>query len=118
MGVESGTLLAHLLARATIPAQLPALLAAFNVARLARTNLVREISIENGRVHELPDGEEQRERDRVLREGQKELSGKLEMREGFPFAWADPEFQQVLWRYDVKAEAEEIWRGLVADGKV
>lgn len=119
MGIESGTLLALLLAHATTPAQLPTLLTAFNAARLRRTSLVRDYSIESGRTLELADGELQKVRDTILGEAMAEPSGNAIMREdGFPFAWADAEFQRVLWRYDVKAEAEDIWRGLVADGKV
>ena len=81
---------------------------------------MRERSIESGRILELADGEEQEERDRILGEGMKDLSGNVRgMRgKGFPFVWADAQFQQVLWRYNIKAEAENIWTRVMADGKV
>lgn len=50
----------------------------------------------------MPDGEEQRERDRKLTE--------FEPFEGYPNRWADPVFQKFLFGYDAEEEVEKAWK--------
>lgn len=49
----------------------------------------------------MVDGEQQRERDRQLRQ--------CEPFEDYPNRWADPVFQQWLFGYDAYAEVEKAW---------
>ncbi|KAI4194034.1 MAG: hypothetical protein LQ346_003766 [Caloplaca aetnensis] len=63
------------------------------------TKIVQESSA-NGLILHMPDGEEQRERDRQLRYE--------EPSEGFPNRWADPVFQRWLFDYDPVGEVEKL----------
>lgn len=52
-------------------------------------------------VCQLADGSAQRERDTILL--------KNEPTDGFPNPWADPGYQEWMWAFDARAEAERMW---------
>lgn len=101
LAFESACILSLLLARHPPLAALPGLLNAFSVARIPRAAAIRDRSKQMHDLCQLTDGPSQIERDRVLREERPF--------EGFPNPWADPKWADFMWRFDAKAEAEQIW---------
>ncbi|KAI0357273.1 FAD/NAD(P)-binding domain-containing protein [Trametes cingulata] len=106
MAIEDAAVLGGLLARLRAPAQLPALLRAYEALRRPRTAETQAQSRLNQRIFHLEDGEAQRERDAAMRramEGEETL-------EGSPNQWADRRKNAVQFAYDADKEVERWWR--------
>lgn len=103
MAIEDGAVLAALLERVSSPAQIPHVLALYEVTRKSRTTRVVQSSSNLGQnIFHLHDGPKQQERDRQLLEE--------EPFEGYPNRWADPVFQKFLFGYDAIKEADIAWK--------
>lgn len=105
MGLESASVLSHLLGRARKHerGRIRAALGVYERPSKERTGRIISASLENGRVWQLPDGPAQEERDRQLLEGGERPGA------GFPNMLADPAFQQWLWGFDAAKAAGEAW---------
>lgn len=102
MGVESAALLSN-------PAEVCDLLKMYNSAQLPRTKTVIAHSRLMGDILEMPDGPAQIERDRQLCQDMP--------KKGFPFPWADPDLQNLLWSYDPRVEADSVLRAYASAHK-
>ena len=109
MAFESALVLSSLLCSANSTAQLIALLHVYNRVRFPRTSKVDELSRATLDYLEMPDGPEQVERDRRLRD---HGPG-----EGEVFALVDPEIQSWLWGFDARAHAELSWGKYVVENE-
>lgn len=99
--MEDAAVLAALISQAQSKDDIKGALEIYERLRKPRTSRIVHESTEYGAVMHLPDGEEQRERDRQMTE--------CEPFEGYPNKWADPVFQDYLFRYDADAVAAEAW---------
>lgn len=100
--VEDGAVLAALFARIERRSQIADVLLIYERLRKERTTrIVKGSTALRGILH-MEDGEQQQERDRQLME--------LEPCENYPNRWADPVFQNWLFRYDADREVEIAWR--------
>lgn len=99
--MESASVLAHLLTRATSPSQILSILRLYNASRRDRTTKVIQASKKMGNIWHMANGPLQEERDRVLLNEVPTA--------GFPSMLNDPFFQPWLWGYDAKEDAERIW---------
>ena len=99
--IEDGSVLGHLFARVSSPSQLPSVLLLYEALRKSRTTAIVKGSTALRDVFHMPDGPDQRERDRILRE---DRPG-----DGFPNRWRDPGFQKFMFGYDGEREVESIW---------
>ena len=109
-GMESASILSHLLSCATSAAQVPSLLRLYNVIRRDRTKQVIRASKKMGDIWHMANGPLQEERDRTLLYEQPTA--------GWPNMLADPYFQQWLWGYEPKKEAERAWRKWFDNGQL
>ncbi|KAI6778751.1 3-hydroxybenzoate 6-hydroxylase [Emericellopsis cladophorae] len=99
MGLESASILAHVLNNAKGHAQTGAALRVYEVLRKERSARIIRASLKNGRLWQLPNGPLQRERDRELRNDTPSA--------GFPNLLADPFFQEWLWGFDATKAMDE-----------
>ena len=102
MGVESAAILSNLFSSAPHSAEVCDLLKMYNSTQLRRTKTIIACSRLMGDILEMPDGPAQIERDRQL--------GHDTPKNGFPFGWADPDLQNLLWSYDSRVEADSVLR--------
>jgi salicylate hydroxylase len=110
MAVEDAAVLGELLGRIDSKEQLPDVLALFEALRKPRTTAVVNLSTHNrDAVFHLPDGIEQKERDRKLL--------KDDVQPGFPNKWRDPQMRDFLFKYDAFSEAEEGWERFQLEGR-
>ena len=119
MAIEDGAVLGNLLSRVASPAQLPALLQAYEDLRLPRTAETQNQSRLNQKIFHLPDGPAQEARDADMRR-----AAELELRrirlgkqatgedalEGSANQWADKKKNEAQFLYDADAAAEAWWR--------
>ncbi|KAH8815494.1 hypothetical protein F5884DRAFT_180757 [Xylogone sp. PMI_703] len=99
--VEDGAVLGGLFKKAKNESEMIDALRIYEKLRKSRTTRVVRASTDMGHIMHYPDGEEQRERDRVLTQ--------CEPFDGYPNKWADPVFQKYLFGYDADTEVEEAW---------
>ena len=78
----------------------------YNSVQLPRTKTIIARSRLMGDILEMHDGPAQIERDRQLCHDTP--------KNGFPFAWADPDLQNLLWSYDPRIEADSVLRAYAA----
>lgn len=98
--IEDAGVLSALFAKITHPSQLPRVLKLYEKLRKPRTSRIVQASFDQGVAYMLPDGLEQRERDRKLAvKGAKQL----------PIRSIDPAFQAWMLGHDCVAEAERAW---------
>ncbi|KAA8910688.1 hypothetical protein FN846DRAFT_897907 [Sphaerosporella brunnea] len=98
MAVEDGAVIGGLLGKLESEDQLPDILAIYQALRKHRTERVVKASTRHRDIFHMEDGEVQRARDAILREG----SGKA----GFPIKWKDEEFRDWLFGYDAFEDVE------------
>lgn len=128
MAIEDAAVLGTLFSHLSSPAQIPALLRAYQDLRLARTAATQGSSRANQTIFHLPDGPEQERRDREMRaamrlevdELAKETAGGFDkaadggggdrLNEGNPNQWADKSKNKIQFGYDADEEAEKWWR--------
>ncbi|KAL8733310.1 MAG: hypothetical protein Q9166_002134 [cf. Caloplaca sp. 2 TL-2023] len=108
LAIEDGAVLGHLFSHLSHDSQLPSLLHTYESLRKSRTTTIVNGSTALRDIFHMPDGPEQRERDRVLREE--------EPCEGYPNRWADPVFREWLFGYDALKEVERAWGRLEREG--
>lgn len=96
MALESALCLSTLLSQTTSPSEIPMVLKRYESIRYPRCSRIDELSRSALGYLEMPDGPEQVERDKRLREG-KDLEG-----EGF--ALVDTEEREWVWGNDVMRE--------------
>lgn len=77
------------------------MLTVYEKMRRPRALKIKHRSADMRLMHAYPDGPQQDERNKLLREN--------EPYEGYPAAWADPVMQQYMWGYDILGEAEATW---------
>ncbi|KAI1759505.1 hypothetical protein GGR53DRAFT_513396 [Hypoxylon sp. FL1150] len=94
--LEDGAVLGHLFPSDVMESTITARLNIFCGMRRSRALLARSRSFEVGRVLEMIDGPDQRERDMRMRQNVPN--------EGFPNPFADPALQNWLYHYDMKAD--------------
>ena len=114
MAIEDGAVLGNLLSRISHISQLRPLLKAYQDLRLPRTAATQESSRLNQHIFHLPDGPEQRERDKNMRRAMAlELAGKSgglrSESVGNQNQWADKTKSEILFGYDADAEADKWW---------
>lgn len=100
--VEDGAVLAALFERIEGRSQIADVLRIYERLRKERTTRIVKGSTAVREIFHMEDGEQQQERDRQLT--------KLEPCEDYPNRWADPVFQNWLFRYDADREVESAWR--------
>ncbi|KAI9655765.1 MAG: hypothetical protein M1821_005200 [Bathelium mastoideum] len=100
LAFESAQTLSILLSTHPSPELLPSLLASFSTIRIPRAAAIRARSKHMHDICQLLDGAEQLERDRILREEQP--------MKGFPNPWADPEWAEFMWGFEVEREVSKI----------
>lgn len=96
--IEDGAALGECLDRASSKRDIPRVLRAFETIRKPRCERIQAGARENGYIWHMPDGKEQQERDRVMREGP---SKEGEDSSSNPNQWSDEEFQPWLFGHDV-----------------
>ncbi|KAI9898873.1 hypothetical protein N3K66_005334 [Trichothecium roseum] len=108
MGLESSSVLSHLLGRArrNDRGQIRAALGVYERMSKERSGWIIRASLENGRVWQLPDGPAQEERGRQLLAGGEGP--------GFPNMLADPDFREWLWGFDAAKAAGEAWEAYLS----
>lgn len=106
MGLESISVLAHLLGKTQTSEQVAQCLQIYQKIRKERTGHVNRATLKNGRYWQMPDGPQKEERDR-------ELMNDIPTA-GFPNLLADPFFQQWLWGFDASEAAEQAWLARLA----
>ncbi|KIM92686.1 hypothetical protein OIDMADRAFT_139218 [Oidiodendron maius Zn] len=99
--VEDGAMLGALFEKAENMSEIADALGIYERLRKPRTTRVVHESTEYRAIMHMHDGEEQRERDRLMTD--------LEPFEGYPNRWADPVFQKYLFGYDGDIVAAEAW---------
>ncbi|KAI9683796.1 MAG: hypothetical protein M1822_005986 [Bathelium mastoideum] len=103
LGFESASVLGYLLSQATSEADILPTLHLYESRRKPRTDLASRVTQKMGQVWLLPDGPLQAERDRLFRTENPPLAG-------YPNALEDPFFQEWLYVFDGKSQAEEEWK--------
>ncbi|CCX06863.1 hypothetical protein FPQ18DRAFT_272893 [Pyronema domesticum] len=109
MAVEDGDLLGELLEKIQTKEQVPDVLKIYEYLRKPRTEYVVKSSTSQRDVFHLLDGEEQRNRDRIM------LADVV--MPGFPNKWRDHGFRNWLFGYDTAKEAEKGWGRYVKEGR-
>ncbi|KUI59747.1 3-hydroxybenzoate 6-hydroxylase [Cytospora mali] len=104
MGLESVSVLATLLAKASHGKQVRDSLELYQRLRKERTGHIIRASLKNGEIWQLPNGPLKDERDRVFLHETPSA--------GFPNLLADPFFQSWLWGFDAHKTADEAWESL------
>jgi salicylate hydroxylase len=104
--VEDAAVLGALFTEARNKDEIKDALEIYERLRKSRTSRVVRESTGYGALMHLPDGEEQRERDRQMTD--------REPFEGYPNKLADPVFQEYLFGYDANAVATEAWNSYKA----
>ncbi|RFU26163.1 hypothetical protein B7463_g10161, partial [Scytalidium lignicola] len=100
--LEDGAVLGALFQKAKDESEVFDALKIYEKLRKSRTTKVVRTSTKMGAIMHMPDGEEQRERDRKMTQ--------CAPFEGYPNGWADPVFQKYLFGYDTETEVEQAWR--------
>ena len=100
--VEDGAVLGALFERLERRSQIADVLIIYEGLRKGRTTSIVRGSTALRDIFHLEDGEQQQERDRQLTEE--------EPFENYPNRWADPVFQNRVFRYDADREVEIAWR--------
>ena len=106
--IEDGAALAECLERAKAPEDLPKLLKAFEAIRKPRCEKVQEGARQNGNNWHMPDGPEQEQRDKAMkqesyaehRERVQEDSTEA-VHDANPNIWSDEDFQPWLFGHNV-----------------
>lgn len=93
--------LSNLLGKARDHAEVPDVLALYELRRKDRAGHVIRASMRNGRTWQMPDGPLKDERDRQFLE---DVPGA-----GYPNLLADPLSQSWLWSFDAAKDADEAW---------
>lgn len=107
--VEDAAVLTGLFGRITDKSQIHGLLKVYENVRKWRTTQIVQGSTNCRNIFHLPDGEEQKQRDAIL---------KLSPRKGYGNRWADPVFQKFLFGYDAFKEAEKGWNSFINNESV
>jgi salicylate hydroxylase len=94
--IEDGAALAECLDRAKDINDVPTLLRAFQAIRKPRCETIQKGSLANGEIWHMPDGPEQEQRDRDMKEIGKKSKN--------PNQWSDESFQPWLFGYDTVKE--------------
>jgi salicylate hydroxylase len=94
--IEDGAALAECLDRAKDINDVPTLLRVFQAIRKPRCEIIQKGSLANGEIWHMPDGPEQEQRDRDMKEIDKKSKN--------PNQWSDESFQPWLFGYDTVAE--------------
>ncbi|KAI9663955.1 MAG: hypothetical protein M1821_007446 [Bathelium mastoideum] len=103
-GVEDATVLTQLFARLTHKDQIPDLLTIFADLRTSRALRMKHKANESRLIYTMPDGEQQRERDRQITEHADAPF------DGYPLAHLDPGFNEWIYRYDIPQEVDKAWK--------
>jgi len=101
MALEDGAFLGLVLGRINSKSEVKRALTVYERARRARVARIVERGNVQQHLYHLPDGAEQRERDRKLR--------MKPTPPGEALAWRDPEFSPWLMAYDVEKDFEAHW---------
>ena len=109
-------MLACVLAKVGGVDEIPDALKVFEAVRKERAERIQSSATETRRVLHLPDGEEQRERDRRMKARTRREHGQNETRERGedirnPDLWADGTWQGYMWGVDIMKEALQAWEG-------
>ncbi|KAI2615213.1 FAD binding domain-containing protein [Hypoxylon sp. NC1633] len=100
-GIESITVMAHLLGRATDGQQVKKCLSIYQLLRKERTTHIIRATLKTGRLWQMPDGPLKEERDREFLNDIPTV--------GYPNPLADPFFQSWLWGFDAQKAADDAW---------
>ncbi|KAI1209080.1 FAD/NAD(P)-binding domain-containing protein [Annulohypoxylon truncatum] len=103
LGLESASVLAHLLGKSQSLTEINDALEIFHRLRKERVGHVLRASMKNGRVWQMADGPLKDERDKEL------VTENDNPTAGYPNLLADPFFQPWLWGFDAKEAADEAW---------
>jgi salicylate hydroxylase len=118
MAIEDGAVLGNILSRLSDISQLKPLLKAYEDLRIARTAQAQASSRMNQKSYHLPDGEEQRKRDEVLKKAMAlEVAGETVELRRMPAdqsVAAKKRNDDLLFTYDADAEVDKWW---VSHGK-
>jgi salicylate hydroxylase len=114
MAIEDAAVIGNLLSRISHLSQLKPLLNAYQDLRHSRTSVAQESSRLNRKTYNLPDGPEQRERDKNMRRAMAlELSGSLEVFQRDSVADLEDSEESkksdAMFGYDADAEVERWW---------
>ena len=101
MAIEDGAVLGKLLEKLKSKSQIPELVEIYERIRKPRTTAVIKGSMDMCDIFNLPDGERQQERDRLM--------ASPNPSKGNPNRWADPTFQKFLFDYDARKEVDRAW---------
>ncbi|KAG8931268.1 hypothetical protein FRC02_002990 [Tulasnella sp. 418] len=104
MAIEDGAVLGNLFSRLSHPRQIKPLLYAFELLRLPRTAQVQGSSSLNQKIFHLPDGPEQLQRDKEMKQA---MNGEAGL--GNPNQWADTKKSAELFGYDADKAVDEWW---------
>ena len=102
--IEDSAVLGHLLSQLESKEQIPDLLTLFQNIRVPRVFTIRDKAARAGKINELPDGPEQRERDSFMR-----AHGPYEV-DGYPNTYGDPAILRLLYGYSALEEVEKAWK--------
>ena len=102
MAIEDGAVLGKLFGKIENKTQIPQIVEIYEKIRKPRTTAMIKGSMDMCDVFNLPDGNQQKERDRKM------TDPKSSMRN--PNRWADPPFQRFLFDYDAGSEVDKAWQ--------
>ncbi|KAI2473542.1 FAD/NAD(P)-binding domain-containing protein [Annulohypoxylon bovei var. microspora] len=111
LGLESVSILSHLLGKSQSLCEINDSLEIFQRLRKERVAHVIRASTKNGRSSQMADGPLKEERDREL------LTENDNPTAGYPNLLADPFFQPWLWGFNAKKAADEAWAERQSDIK-
>ena len=102
MACEDGAVLGKLFEKLENKAQIPDLVETYEKIRKPRTTAMIRGSMDMCDVFNLPDGDQQRERDQKMTDPETSI--------GNPNRWADSTFQRFLFDYDAGIEVDKAWQ--------
>lgn len=105
--IEDAAVLGHFLSQVESKEQIPDMLTLFQNMRVPRVFDIRDRAARVGKINELPDGLEQRERDAFMRS-----YGPYKV-DGYPNTYGDPAIMRLLYGYSALEEAKKAWNGYV-----
>ena len=100
-GVEDATVLTQLFSRLTHKDQIPDLLTIYADLRIPRALRIKQKAQEMRLFMTMPDGDQQQERDRQLKEYGNQPFG------GYPLPWMDPDFADWIYSYDIENDVAQ-----------
>ncbi|EPS36478.1 hypothetical protein H072_9988 [Dactylellina haptotyla CBS 200.50] len=110
--IEDAAVLTVALGLMDSPEKIKDALKAYEVIRKERGEAIQASARETQRILHLPDGKEQEERDRRIRESTEAARREGNGEKRNPDLWADQQWQEFMWGVDVMKDTMERWEDI------